>query len=177
NDKKLTNYGVVMADLSIISLMHKNDVIFGGTSIYGGIGISPTLSEAKLYAWDISAKKKLYELIPVSGKKQITNLIVGPDGYIWGVADDTLFIFDPEEKKVVSTHKLVNQYFSSSWKNIELIVNPNGKVYGAGSRQLFSIDPETKKVTKLIKDASWLSMRSEEHTSELQSRENIVCRL
>src|SRR5690606_7306898 len=59
NDKKLTNYGVIMPDLSIISLIHKDDVIFGGTSVLGGIGIDPSLSEAKLFAWDILGKKKL----------------------------------------------------------------------------------------------------------------------
>lgn len=159
-DNQITNYGEVVQDQSIISLLYKDDMIYGGTSIFGGGGTVPSQTEAKLFVWDILGNRKVREIVPVSGKRQVTNLIIGPDGYIWGVAEDTLFIYDPKTNTVKSTHKLVDRYFSASWKSIELVVHPNGKVYGAGANggAMFSIDPSTMKITKLVDDAAWISM-------------------
>lgn len=159
-DKKLTTYGEITPGLSIISLLYNDSYIYGGTSIFGGGGTTPSHTEAKLFVWDVLANKKITEIVPVPGKRQITNLIKGPDGYIWGVAEDILFIYDTKTNTVRSTHKLVDKYFSASWKSIELIVHSNGKVYGAGANggALFSIDPSTMKITKILDDAAWISM-------------------
>src|SRR5690606_24089981 len=42
---------------------------------------------------------------------------------------------------------------------------------------LISTDQEGGSVIRLRRGATWFPSRSEEHTSELQSRENLVCRL
>lgn len=162
-ENRIIDYGSVVQDQSIISLLYKDDLIYGGTSIFGGGGISPNQTEAKLFVWDVLGNKKLHELVPIPDKRQITNLILGPDGNIWGVAEDELFIFDPETNTILNTYKLVANYVSASWKSIELVVHPNGLVYGAGAQngELFSIDPKTMKITKIHDNAAWISMDSQ----------------
>lgn len=159
-ENKIIDYGSVIQDQSVISLLYKDDFIYGGTSIFGGGGISPNQTEAKLFVWDVLGNKKVFEVVPVNGKRQITNLIIGPDENIWGVAEDELFILDPKTNTVLSTHKLTANYKSASWKSIELSVHPNGLVYGAGAQggDLFSIDPKTMKISKVHSNAAWMSM-------------------
>jgi hypothetical protein len=156
--EKFINHGVIIKDLSIVSLAYKDNLVFGGTSIFGGLGVKPALASAKLFAWNIKESRKIFECEPIAGAKQITSVIIGPDGHLWGVADDTLFVFDTNLMKVISTHKLVDKFISKSWININLVLHPSGFVYGAGSDAFFRIDPRTMAVTSLNKKASWLSM-------------------
>src|SRR5690606_39178790 len=85
NNDQLTTYGQVVANHSIITLAYQGGKLFGGTSIWGGLGINPVATEAKLFVWDIDGKTKLHEFVPVAGAKAITCLINGNDGNIWGI--------------------------------------------------------------------------------------------
>lgn len=159
----LFNYGTVSADRSIITLMYEKGLVYGGTSVYGGIGVSPTQTEGTLFVWDVAEERKILEIVPVKGKKQISNLIMGPDGNIWGVAEDTLFIYSTVSNQVLNTYSLVDYYRGAKWKNIELIIHPNGMVYGCGTNKsaIFSINPTTMEIKKILDDAAWLSMDDE----------------
>src|SRR5690606_34289808 len=56
NNDQLTTYGQVVANHSIITLAYQGGKLFGGTSIWGGLGINPVATEAKLFVWDIDGK-------------------------------------------------------------------------------------------------------------------------
>src|SRR5690606_39583750 len=62
--------------------------------------------------------------------------------------------------------------------------NPDGQrriIHGTSDGRLFSLDARTGKLDPAFGDGGIRDLRaefrSEEHTSELQSRENLVCRL
>jgi len=156
--EKVEIFTDVVHDLSIVSLAYADGVVVGGTSVKGGMGIAPAAHEAKLFGWDPVSKKKLFELVPLDSARSITCLITGPDGNIWGVADGTLFVFDPAERKIVSRQLLFKDYNGMRWIDTRLVVHPSGDVYGTGNNELFRVDASTFEVTKLLKDASWLSM-------------------
>src|SRR5690606_41620149 len=69
--------------------------------------------------------------------------------------------------------------FRSSTSNLTKNLNRMIDVFNAHSTKLVGI--EKSKIADLIdlnpKNIKWTTDRSEEHTSELQSRENLVCRL
>lgn len=163
--EKLSTYNNVVPKLSIVSLAHANGVVVGGTSVWGGLGIQPAVSEAVLFGWSPTGKNKIFELVPVAGAKAITCLINGPDGNIWGVADGTLFVFNLANRQVISRHQVFEvseeRKKSNVWHDVALEIHPSGQIYGTGSGQLFKIDPDTKKVTVLLKSASRLSMDSQ----------------
>src|SRR5690606_37688898 len=121
----------VIPNQSVISLAYAKGIVFGGTTISGGLGIVPSEKEAKLFAWNPSTKSVAFEVVPVPGAWAITALVNGPDGNIWGMADGTLFIFDPAAQKIVKTHK----YYDISgtpthiWRNAFLEFHPNGSLY------------------------------------------------
>src|SRR5207302_5549745 len=63
-----------------------------------------------------------------------------------------------------------------------LVLGPDGRIWGTntGGTDIYVIDPGTQdKIASINVGPSpqQIAFRSEEHTSELQSRENLVCRL
>lgn len=146
----------IVPNQSIVSLAYKNGKIYAGSSIRGGLGSTPTESEAKLLVWDIAKGVKEKELVPVPGKGAITSLIEGPDGNIWGFAMGTLFIYDPSSGEVVYQDEKFPEA-GGQWRDASLLIGKDGLVYGTMSGKLFSIHPEDKKLTIMRNQAAWLS--------------------
>ncbi len=142
----------VVPDQSIVGMAYHNGVVYGGTSIYGGLGSTPTETEGKLFAWDVAENKMLYTITPVPSKPAVTQLLTRPDGTIWGLAGSTLFIFDPEKREVVFTTEVVDGA-GARWREGSLVNGVDGNVYGTMSYVLFKVDPETRQVTRLATGA------------------------
>lgn len=155
---QLTSFGNIVPNQSIISLAQSSELVVGGTSISGGLGIKPTANEAVLFVWDVKQSKIVHQCTPVDGAPAIMGLMQGPDGYIWGIADGILFIYDPLQNTVRSRHRIYDaQPFTSHiWRGAHLVNHPSGMVYGTGKDEFFSINPETKEKTVLKEGASLL---------------------
>lgn len=136
----------LLPDQSVATLAYSKGVVYGGTSIYGGLGSTPKAKEAELFAFDPETKKLLYSLVPVAGQPAITQVLARPDGTIWGLAGDTLFVFDPESRKVVYAHA----HFPGAvamWRNGSLVNGADRNVYGIAGGKLFKADGNTREVT------------------------------
>ena len=152
--RKLDVHRNLIPDQSIVSLIHHEPatLIIGGTSISGGLGVGPKAKEAVLFGWDDAKRSKAFELVPVPGAHIITGLMIGPDGHVWGVADGTLFVFDPAKREVLSRHELLPVKYlpdQHAWKNAYLETSPDGTIYGVMQNKLFRLDPATKQIAVL----------------------------
>ncbi len=160
--EKIETFNDVVPKLSIVSLVNSGGDVFGGTSVWGGLGVQPDKNEASLFVWDPVQKKKTFEVIPVENAKAITFLMNGPDGNIWGVADGILFIFNPVTQKIVSKHLVYEvseeRKAKNIWHEVSMVIHPSGDIYGTGGGKLFKIDPITKSVTTILSPASKLTM-------------------
>lgn len=142
-----TQYNNVVEDQSIISLAYKDGLLYGGTSVWGGLGSVPTKSEAKIFIWDPANGKKIAEFTPdIPGidekPKMIGDISFGPDGYLWGIVDGTIFAMDVTTKKVVKSKVIQpSLYNTSKWKAYEIRWSPDGMIYTTLSRKLVVIDP------------------------------------
>ncbi len=157
-NKKLNSFPNIITGQSIVSLTTQKGQLFGGTSIWGGLGTKASTTAAKLFGWDTEIKSITFELIPVNDAKAITALINGPDGNIWGMADGTLFIYNPATTKVIFTKVLfeVSAQMKEQfvWANATLLSHKNGKIYGVAYGELFELDATTKNKTTLSKSTS-----------------------
>lgn len=152
-------YRNVIDQQSVTAVTYKDGLIYGGSNIWGGLGIQATETEAKLFIWDMEKKEKVFETVPIAGKRGITDLIVGPDGMIWGNAEGDLFIFDPETRQVVHRQNLTSRtYGSAVWRDAQFQTGSDGNVYGVQMNQFFVIDAETKKKTVIRNNGNrnWL---------------------
>lgn len=154
-------YWNIVNQQSVTAVTYKNGFIYGGSNVWGGLGADPTETEAKLFVWDMNAKQKVFEIVPVPGKKGITELIVGPDGMIWGSAEGYLFIFNPVTRQVIHTQELMSRSYNSSavWRDAQFEVGTDGNVYGVQANQFFVINAQTKekKVIRNVGIRNWLS--------------------
>ncbi|MDQ1835610.1 hypothetical protein, partial [Massilia scottii] len=106
---------------SILTLTNIKNMIYGGTSAWGAFDDLPGKDEngnaetAKLFMFDISDPAKATFINPVADKQAITTLI-NVQGKIWGLAEDTLFIYDPDNAiDPISRHKLFDLSYAA-WK-------------------------------------------------------------
>lgn len=144
-----TQFDNFVENQSIMALAYKDGYLYGGTTIWGGLGINPSEPAAKLFIWDVAKGRKVAEFTPQipgidEAPKMIGELSFGPDGYLWGAVDGTIFAMDVDTNEVVKS-KLIRPslYNSSKWKPYRLEWSPDGMLYTTLSRKLIVIDPET----------------------------------
>lgn len=142
---------------SIVALAYKDNKVYGGTSVFGGVSIKPVATEARLFVWDAVKGGLLYNEVPVAGKRAITELVNGPDGNIWGLAEGTLFIFDPVGKTVVYRQNLFSHvdyatWTAGAWSDGKIVMGQNGYVYVGIGGKLFRMHPDTKQVQLMVDD-------------------------
>ncbi|WP_205500077.1 hypothetical protein [Rufibacter psychrotolerans] len=157
---KLQPFANVVPDQAVASLVYHNGLVWGGTTIFGGLGAKPTQKEGKVFAWDPVKKEKIAEFSPVPGTLAITCLVNGLDGKIWGFADGIIFAFDPKTQKVEKTKKLfqISENPTHIWRLGFLEFHPSGQVYGAANGEFFRLDPATMEITVLKKGVGLLAM-------------------
>lgn len=141
-------YENVVSDQSILSFAYKNGLLYGGTSIHGGQGGTPTATEAVLFIWDVVKKEKLFEIVPVPGKQAITALHVGPDGNIWGLANGALFIFDIESRQIIHSDNAFPNA-KGRWIDGSMETGSDGNVYATVGGFFFKVDAATKEMNVL----------------------------
>jgi hypothetical protein len=142
----------IAKDQSIVSLARWHDLIVGGTSTEGGGGGHPTQMEARLFIWDPKTHKKEFDLVPVAGHTNITDLITAPNDFVYGIAGDTLFVFNPKTCEITSRQKLP---FSEPISGDALLYNSvaigkDGRIWGLAPDGIFAIDTRTNDVKLIV---------------------------
>src|SRR5690606_28213253 len=95
-----TSYRNVVQDQSIVTLLHRDGKIYGGSAIWGGLGIDPTATEAELFVFDLATRTVETSLVPVPGETSIGGLTFDPDGNLWGMTANQLFRYDVDSGEV-----------------------------------------------------------------------------
>jgi outer membrane protein assembly factor BamB len=132
----------VITDQSIVTLAYSGGILYGGTSIYSGQSATPpTQPEAKIFAWSVAERRKLWELVPAPGKPTVSGLTIDDDGRLWGIAGAEIFAVDPAAQQV--TTRLSFGGSQSGVGKIEF--NPvDGMLYGVlAGTEVYRLDPAT----------------------------------
>jgi hypothetical protein len=139
----------VVENQSLISLTYREGIIYGGSSIHGGLGTSPVESSARIFAWDTAMRKKIGEVTPVEGSSSIYALTFDDQGYLWGLSETHLFKVDPAELSVLETIDL-NSFLPEKpkqwygWHAGNLWFRSDGYLYGNIIGSLFRFSPATR---------------------------------
>jgi hypothetical protein len=76
--------------------------LLGGTTTSPGTGGEKKAAEAELYILDMATKRLEWHQIAFPGVQEYTDMQLGPDGLIFGVADrKRFFVFDPAQRRIV----------------------------------------------------------------------------
>jgi len=147
----------VVQDQSIISLQYKDGLIYGGTSVYGGLDSTPTADDAKLFIFDPETKEKIYEGTPIPGERGIGALEFDDEGYLWGMTRGKIFKFDPKSREVLQSKELFSYSWdgvSHYWKGAFLDFDEDGNFYGTSLGRLFKFNPDSWEIEILDDNAS-----------------------
>ncbi len=131
---------------SIISVCFDNGIMYGGTTVCGGLGSYTKHTSGTVFAMDVKSSEYIYEIIPVEGCKNAGGLCMTEDGMLIGCADSTFFIMNPIDGNVVFTKKLAAFDRNKDYKwEISFIKKGPGKLYYiVTANTLFSFDNETR---------------------------------
>jgi hypothetical protein len=143
-------------DQSPVSLVYKNGKIFGGTTVWGGLGSNKTKTKAEVFVWDTATSSMITHFVPIptgNSKSVISALVDGPDGKIWGVADGWIFKIDPSTNTVTDSFVIEEfSYTNTSWKAAELVNGGDGFVYATIRGRLYRISSTDNSFIKLDHD-------------------------
>ncbi|SDQ15395.1 hypothetical protein [Virgibacillus salinus] len=147
----------VVENQSVISLAYKDGLVYGGTSVWGGLGIQPTEDEAKLFIWDMENEQKVLETVPVPGEKAISALTLDDEGNLWGLTSGVLFKYDTQSNQIVRHEELYSLNWDAVghlWRGGALTFDDDGNLYGQTHNELFKVNPETWEKETLAEDAT-----------------------
>lgn len=164
----------VVADQSVVGVAQRDDVIYGSTTIRGGLGIDPAAEEAKLFTVDAATLEKTgeYALELPGGQKPslIGGLDFGPDGLLWGSADGWVFALDPESLEYVKGANIfpdVTRF--GMWRPVFTRWDASGFLYMNVAGRLVQIDPETvehRVLSNPAEEISYLALGPAPQTSD-----------
>ncbi len=159
-----------------VAALHYNGagVVWGGTTVFGGLGAKPIEKESKVFMWDVRTKKIIKEFVPVKGAMAITSLVYGPKGEVWGFADGIIFVLDATTGKTLRTKTFfeIDRNPTHIWRVGFLQLHPNGLMYGAANGQFFSIDTKSMDI-KVLKTGVGLLVMDKQGTLYTRDTENL----
>ncbi|MCW3820608.1 PQQ-binding-like beta-propeller repeat protein [Micromonospora sp. DR5-3] len=148
----------VVADQSVISLAYQDGVVYGGTSVWGGLGAAPTTPDGKVFAVDVATGEKRWELTPVPGDRAVSSLTFGADGALWGLTGGRIFRLDTATGAVSVVATVADVDWGALdhyWRDGFLRHHPaSGMLHGAAGGRIFSLDPRTGEVRILATGTS-----------------------
>jgi hypothetical protein len=139
-------YRDIVTDQTVAALLPLDGTVWGGSSVDGGQGTEPRATEAKLFAFDPAGGRITGQFAPVAGARSINELTIGPDGTIWGLADGTVFQFDPKAKRVL---RRIAVFGGATGAADGALVWRDGYLYGVSGGRLFVVDSFAARATVL----------------------------
>ena len=136
--------------MSLVAL--PNGKLLGGTTTSPGTGGEKKATEAQLYIMDMGTKRLEWHEVVFPSAQGYTDLCPGPNGLIYGIADQKrFFVFDPTQEKVVheeNTDATFGPTTSQQGPRV-FVVAPDNTIYILFVKGIARIDPRTFAITML----------------------------
>ncbi|WP_341976493.1 carbohydrate binding domain-containing protein [Microbacterium sp. LWO13-1.2] len=159
--KSVTKYVNIIADESITALTYVGpDLVLGGTSVYGGLGSTPTQSAASLFLFKPSTGALIWSGKPFAGEKAITALKVASDGSIWGVTVGKLLQFDLDSRTVLRTFDIATVEWNALgpvWKSANIEISSTGEMYISAWGNLYAFETTTYRLKHIVAGANHIA--------------------
>ena len=140
-----------VAGQSVVSLAAYGNVAFGGTSRWGGLGASPSAGAAKVFAYDVATKRKLWESTPIPGAESIGAVAIGPGGTVWAASGPLLVELDRGTGRLLRRVMIypAPKTTGAVFRNADLVY-ADGVFYLAAMDKVYVVDPATLRVTAAV---------------------------
>jgi len=128
--------------------------LLGGSTTSAGTGGEKKAKQAEVYIMDMATKKVEWHEPLIRGVQEYTDLCLGPDGLVYGVADRKhFFVFDPAKRKVINQQNTRGQFGPTSYQQgpRSFVLDPKGNIYILFNNSIARLESDTFKITLLAK--------------------------
>ncbi len=126
--------------------------LLGGSTTSPGTGGEKKAEEAELYIMDMATKKLEWHEAVLPGVQGYSDMCLGPDGLVYGVADWVrFFVFDPAERKVIHEENTGETFGSTNSQQGPriFVLGPDETIYVLFRKGIARVNPETFEITML----------------------------
>lgn len=147
----------VVKNQSIVGLAFQNGIVYGSTSVWGGLGAEPLEREAKVFRWNISEKRTELErelCFPELSEpiRKIGGIAFGKDGLLWGTAENIIFALNPEDLLVKKYIQLDREIvYTSNWRPKYLRWGQDGRLY-VNINGITALDINTMETEQILEE-------------------------
>lgn len=131
-----------------------NGMLLGGTTVAPGTGgVTKATDSSELFLMDANTHEVRWRGAPVPGAKTITDLMVGADGMVYGLADSVdLFVFNPNNRQVVSVNRFSKDLGSSVYAQgtRAFVKGADGSIYVLLYNGIGKVDTKAHTVSRVV---------------------------
>ena len=131
-----------------------NGMLLGGTTVAPGTGgVTKAGNSGELFLMDANTHEVRWRGAPVPGAKTITDLVVGTDGLVYGLADSVdLFVFNPNNRQVVSVNRFSKDLGPSVYAQgtRAFVKGADGSIYVLLYNGIGKVDTKAHTVTRVV---------------------------
>lgn len=128
--------------------------LLGGTTTAPGTGGEKKADVAELYIMDMASKKVEWHKALIPGTQNYSDICLGPDGLIYGIADlNKFFVFDPVKRSIVNQQNVETSFGRTIWAQSPRIIvsGPNKEIYLLFAKGIVKVEPGSFKLTMIVK--------------------------
>lgn len=150
----LIEHTAILPEHSTQSLVALPDSkLLGGTTTNPGTGGEQKAIEAELYIMDMETKRITWHRVVFPGVQEYTDLFLGTDGLLYGIADGKrFFVFDPASLEVVYEENAEPRFgpISHQQGQRKFVPGPDRTIYVLFRNSIARIDPTTFRLAMLV---------------------------
>jgi len=146
--KELKVHGKIIENQSIIGLVYKDGLLYGSTSVWGGLSASVKAEAAVIFVYDPVAEQLVSSFTPaVNGCEKplwIGGLAFDKNGTLWAASGNSIFSVDTENMCVKDEINFLDYTYSTTthqWRPLYFRFDKEGRMYiNINSIQVVDVD-------------------------------------
>jgi hypothetical protein len=150
---EILTHDQILPGHSTMSLVALSEGKFlGGTTTAAGTGGRKLATEAELYIMDMATKEVPWHEAILPGVQEYTDLLLGPDGLVYGIADRRrFFVFDVAQQQLVQERDTGAQFGSTAWQQGPrvFVQGPESRIHLLFVQGIARIEPRTFQITNV----------------------------
>ena len=148
----LIEHTALLPEHSTMSLVALPDgKLLGGTTTHPGTGGEQKATEAEFYLMDMATKRIDWHRVMFPGVQEYTDLCLGPDRLVYGIADRRrFFVFDLAHREVVYEEDTEARFGRTNYQQgPRVFVAGDEETYMLFEKGIARIDPDSFRITML----------------------------
>lgn len=121
--------------------------VLAGTTTAPGTGGEKKAKEAVLYVMDLADRKIEWRAAVLAGVQEYTDLVAGPKGLVYGIADrKVFFVFDPAKRAIVARQDVEAELGLAAYHQGPrvFVAVPGGKVFALFAKGIARVEPKSR---------------------------------